>query len=240
MARNGLAIVEPLVATRLKLAEREAERLRTVKELKSSEEELRNFFEASKDMIYTTNAEDRIASINAAGIALLGYENRFDVVGRTFSEFIFNPDDRSYFLTRVKDKGFVRDYEIIIKRPGNEPPVFCIETANAIKRPDGSVSAIQGIVKDISERISNEKSAPESESRTRRDERTAQDDAIGPCPAGKTGLDRAARSGSRPRDQQSARLHEEQFQDSQRLFRRPEASLDGGEEGSRSGKARGR
>jgi PAS domain S-box-containing protein len=152
----GLEVVEPILKTRIEISRRENERRRAERELRTSEEELRNFFEASKDMIYTSNAEDRIASINNAGLALLGLRNRFDAVGRVFGAFAYNPEDRAHFLARIKEHGFVRDYEIVVKRAGAEP-IFCLETATAVKRPDGTLVAIQGIVKDISDRINNEK-----------------------------------------------------------------------------------
>ena len=153
----GLELISTLLAARLRIAEREAEHDRSLKELRSSEEEMRRFFEDSKDMIYTSNSEDRIASINQAGVALIGFSNRFDAIGRNFSDFVLNPEDRAYFLGRIREKGFIRDYEILIKRPGGEDPAFCLETAHAVMRPDGTVTAIQGIVKDISERIKSEK-----------------------------------------------------------------------------------
>jgi PAS domain S-box-containing protein len=151
----ALGIVEPILETRIALAKQEAERRRAERELRAGEEELRGFFEASRDMIYTSNAEDRIASVNKAGLDLLGLDNRFDAIGRPFGEFALNREDRMHFLDRIRKYGFVRDYEIVLMKAGT--PIFCLETANAVLRPDGSIAAVQGIVKDISERIRNEK-----------------------------------------------------------------------------------
>lgn len=156
LLKRAAAVIEPLLSARTRLAEQAAAGARAMRELRESEEELRHFFDGSKDMIYTSNAEDRFASINDAGIALLGLANRFDAIGTRFSDFVVNPDDRAYFLSRLQLKGFIRDYEYSIKRSDGEP-IFCIETAHSIKRQDGSVASIQGIVKDISERIKNEK-----------------------------------------------------------------------------------
>lgn len=153
---RGIEILEPIFRARVSLRKRDTERRKAEHELKSSEEELRRLFVESKDMIYTANIEDRIASINAAGLELLGIPNRFDVLGRAFSTFAYNSGDRDFFLARIKKDGFVRDYEIVINRKGKEP-AFCIETAHAIRHADGSIAGVQGIVKDISERIKNEK-----------------------------------------------------------------------------------
>jgi two-component system, NtrC family, sensor kinase len=153
---RGLEIIEPLLVIRAEYNRRETIRLKAERELRASEEEFRRFFEDSRDMVYTVNAEDRIASINPAGLALLSATSRFDAIGRVFSDFVLNPDDRKNFLHRIRQNGFVKDYEIIVK-PHRGEPKFCIETAHAVLRPDGSLSAIQGILKDISDYIAQSK-----------------------------------------------------------------------------------
>jgi two-component system, NtrC family, sensor kinase len=130
---------------------REAERA-----LRKSEERLRTFFAESKDMIYTTNADDVVASINDAGLALLGLNDRFEALGRPFSNHVLSPEDRQNFLARIREKGFVIDFEYVFMRKDGAP-VFCIESARAVKDADGDIVEIQGIVKDISERIASER-----------------------------------------------------------------------------------
>ncbi len=155
MIAHGLELAEPLLDARAEYNRRETVRLKAERELRANETELKRLFENSRDMVYTVNAEDRIASINPAGLTLLGLANRFEAVGHLFSEFVVNPGDRAYFRTRIEEFGFVKDYEIIVKNPVGDPK-FCIETAHAIRHADGSVAEVQGIVKDISDRIANE------------------------------------------------------------------------------------
>jgi two-component system, NtrC family, sensor kinase len=130
---------------------REAERA-----LRQSEERLRTFFAESKDMIYSTNADDVIASINDAGLALLGLADRFEALGQPFSNHLLSAGDRATFLTKVRERGFVVDFECIFRRKDGTS-VFCIETARAVKDKSGNILEIQGIVKDISERIASER-----------------------------------------------------------------------------------
>jgi two-component system, NtrC family, sensor kinase len=137
--------------TRQELIRREAE-----KALRRSEERIRTFFEESKDMIYSSNAEDVVAQINAAGLELLGVEDRFEVLGRPFSDYVESPEDRRSFLARLREQGFATDYECVFKRKDGST-LFCIETARAVKDKDGRILEIQGIVKDVSERISHER-----------------------------------------------------------------------------------
>jgi two-component system, NtrC family, sensor kinase len=130
---------------------REAERA-----LRTSEERLRTFFSESKDMIYTTNADDVIASINDAGLALLGLTDRFEALGRPFSNHVLSPQDRETFLARIREKGFVVDFECVFRREDGSA-VFCLESARAVRDGSGHILEVQGIVKDISERIASER-----------------------------------------------------------------------------------
>jgi len=124
--------------------------------LRKSEERLRTFFAESKDMIYTANADDVIASINGAGLKLLGIDDRFEAIGRPFADHVMSPEDRQNFLRRIGNQGFVIDYEYVLRRRDGKT-VFCIESAHAVKDAAGAIVEIQGIVKDISERIASER-----------------------------------------------------------------------------------
>lgn len=151
-----LADLAPLVYERRELSRREKTRAEAERELRRSEQRLRAFLEESRDMIYSANAEDRIAAINAAGLSLLGHEDRFEVVGRLFSDLALSPEDRAQFNKLLGQHGFVDNYEIVLKRADGRP-IFCLETARAVKDQQGSVIEVQGIVKDITERIEWEK-----------------------------------------------------------------------------------
>ncbi len=151
-----IGAISPLVSTRRERSREEFIRVEAERALRRSEERLRAFFEESLDMIYTTNADDIVASMNGAGMKLLGQNDRFEIIGRPFSNFVNNREDRDFFLERIRTQGFVDDYELII-RPLGRDPIFCIETARAVRDAQGRTLEIQGIVKDISERIAAER-----------------------------------------------------------------------------------
>lgn len=148
--------LSPLVYERRERSRREETKAAAELELRRSEVRLRTFFEESRDMIYTANGDDIIAWINDAGIELLGLSDRFEAVGRKFSEFALSPEDREIFLGDLRTRGYARDYEIVLRKADGSP-MFCIETAHSLRTHDGSLTEIQGIVKDISERINKEK-----------------------------------------------------------------------------------
>ncbi len=150
---RGLA---PLVYERRERSKQEETKAEAERSLRRSEERLRTFFEESRDMIYIANAYDTIAWINDAGLELLGLSDRFDAVGHRFSEFALSAEDRAFFLGELRARGYARDYEIVLKKADGGTR-FCIETAHLIKSRDGTLIEIQGIVKDISERIKRER-----------------------------------------------------------------------------------
>jgi PAS domain S-box-containing protein len=133
-----------------------AETASATRELRRSEERLRAFFEDSPEMIYISNLEDRMASINAAGLLLLGAKDRFDLIGRKLSEFAVSPEDRERLFSKVGHDGFIADYEIMMKRLDGSV-IYCIESSQAVKDREGHVIEVLGIVKDITERITREK-----------------------------------------------------------------------------------
>jgi PAS domain S-box-containing protein len=147
--------IAPIVGARIERERAEFVRKQVEANLAASEKRLRSFFEDSRDMIYTANAEDIITNINAAGLNLIG-RPKHEIVGRPFSALALNPEDRGPLLRRIREEGYASDYEIVIARRDGST-VFCLESANAIKGPKGEIVELQGIVKDISERIKDER-----------------------------------------------------------------------------------
>jgi two-component system, NtrC family, sensor kinase len=148
--------IEPVVKIRHERAIETRNRKDAEMLLAKNEERLRNIFEGSRDMIYSTNALDIITSVNMAGATLLGYASMHEMLGKPFSDFVHNPDDRAYFLERITSDGYIDDYEIVFKKYDGTS-IFCLETAHTLKDGSGTIIEIQGSIKDISSRIENER-----------------------------------------------------------------------------------
>jgi PAS domain S-box-containing protein len=147
--------IAPIIKVRRERELGEFLRLEAERKLAENERRLRTFLEGSRDMIYTVDSADVVTGINAAGVALLGRSRKDEIVGQPFSSFALNLEDREQLLRRVRDVGYAADYEIVLKRADGSS-VFCLETAYAIRNPAGDILELQGIVKDITERISSE------------------------------------------------------------------------------------
>lgn len=142
-------IVESIVDIRVRKAEAE----RTAK---LTEERFQTLFNHSPDMIYTADARDRVTSINPAGVYLLGAEWATDILGTPVSSFLADPDSRPYLVERAMRNQDNAENEIIIKNRRSGHPVFCLESISVIRDASGAISEIQGIMKDITQRIMNE------------------------------------------------------------------------------------
>jgi len=147
--------ISPIVRIRRERLIEELVRQETEEKLAGNEKRLRTFVEGSRDMIYTADSRDIVTEINAAGLALLGRTDKADIVGRPFAAFADNPRDRESLLRRVRELGYAADFEIVLSRADGSR-VFCLETSYAIRDGTGGIIELQGIVKDITERIYNE------------------------------------------------------------------------------------
>ncbi len=122
------------------------------KALHDSEEMYSNIFDNIQDLYYETSINGTIINISPS-ISLLSNQqyNREDLVGKSMSEFYAYPEERQKFLSDLKDRGYLNDYEITLKnRDGSLIP--CSLTSKIIFDIQGRPEKIVGSMRDISER----------------------------------------------------------------------------------------
>jgi PAS domain S-box-containing protein len=119
--------------------------------LKEAEEKYRRIFEDSKDMVFITSADGRIVEINQAGAGLLGYGSKEEMTqvyaGRTFVD----PEDQKRLMKKVREEGFVKDFEAKLKRKDGAS-IDVLVTTNARRDDSGKIVSYEGTIKDISDR----------------------------------------------------------------------------------------
>jgi len=148
--------IAPIVSMRHERGIEERRRVDAERMLAKNESRLRDLFEGSRDMIYIVDTNDIMTSVNRTAIKLLGIPSRNELIGKRFDSILLNPDDRVPFMQHLLADGYVDDYEIDLKR-ADGTIIHCIETAHALKEPNGCIREIQGIIKDISDRYRNER-----------------------------------------------------------------------------------
>lgn len=117
------------------------------KELRESEEKYRSIFEESTDVIYISTPEGKIIDINEAGEKLFGYSKE-ELLRMNAGDLYENIEDRKRFQRELEKNGFVRDYEVRLKRKDGKI-IDCIISSVLIKK--GDKIFYQGIIRDVTE-----------------------------------------------------------------------------------------
>jgi diguanylate cyclase (GGDEF)-like protein/PAS domain S-box-containing protein len=130
------------------------ERKRVEEALCKSEERFRTLFEHSREAIYITAQDGKIVNFNQSMLEMFGY-SREEIMEVKAQEMYVNPDDRNRFQQQIEQKGFVRDYEVRLRKK-NGTEMDCLITAIVRRDASGSILEYQGILRDITERKQQE------------------------------------------------------------------------------------
>jgi len=118
-------------------------------QLKAVEQRYRRLFEESKDVVFITSPEGKIIDINPAGVDLLGFRSREELLAiESIAHFYNNPEDRLAYKEEIEKKGYVKDYEVTYKRKDGEL-VTALLTASVERDEAGKIIAYRGIARDI-------------------------------------------------------------------------------------------
>jgi PAS domain S-box-containing protein len=117
--------------------------------VRDSELKYRTLFEDSRDAIWVTSADGRVIDANPAAFELMGYP-RGEFVGIEARLLYANPADRDVFVRRIHRFGYVKDFEVRLKRKDGSS-VLCTFTSHLWQDDEGGVIGYRGIVRDISE-----------------------------------------------------------------------------------------
>ncbi len=125
---------------------------RLQEEILKRERKYRRVFEGSHDMIYTTNKKGKILEINQAGVEMLGYSNKKEVLSLDHARKLYrNSADRDRFIRRVDTEGAAKDFEVdFVKKNGS-----LIRVLISSRKYENSITGeteFEGIIKDITKR----------------------------------------------------------------------------------------
>lgn len=134
--------------------------------LRESEAHYRSVIENIQDMYYRTDRDGRLVLLSLSTPKQLGYETVEEVLGRPASDFYFDPADRQALLSRIREEGAVKDYEVLLKTREGHP--MMVSTTSAYYRDaNGNVMGVEGIFRDITERKRMESALRASEEKYR-------------------------------------------------------------------------
>jgi len=125
---------------------------RLQEEIVRREKKYRRIFEGSHDMIYTSNLQGRLLDVNEAGVDLLGYPDKAQLlkIGST-ERFYRSAKDREQFLKRINQEGYVKDFEVdFLRRNGSS--IRALISSRRYENPETGDIELEGIIKDITHR----------------------------------------------------------------------------------------
>ncbi len=120
------------------------------RELKISEQKFRGLFEGSKDMIFFCDEQGRISDINDSGVALLGFQDQGEIIGKPLVELFSQEENWEQYYSTLCGEGHIKDLEVEFTR-ADGTKLFLIITASAIKDDQGNIKGCEGIAKDLTQ-----------------------------------------------------------------------------------------
>ena len=122
------------------------------RKLRISEEKYRRLFETSKDVVFFCDSEGYFIDINQSGVDLFGYESKNEILKLNLAQHLFfNPDEGKIIKEMVYRNGFIKDYEVELKkRDGIKIP--SLMTSNLRRDERNNIVGYEGIIIDLTER----------------------------------------------------------------------------------------
>jgi len=120
--------------------------------LRQSEEKYRTIFERSGDALMLTDPKGGVLEVNQAGIDILGFSKRQELLEITSVTGFFKHDDDLYqFQKKLSQDGFVTGFEAPLLRK-DDSVFYGLLTANVTLDEVGRITGYVFIVRDVSKR----------------------------------------------------------------------------------------
>jgi PAS domain S-box-containing protein len=141
------------------------ERKQSEEALLKSEEKYRRLFESLVDVFYQADSSGKITMVSPSITKVAGYKP-VEVIGSYLKGYYVNPDERNKFLELISTNGFVEEFEVQMKKKDGSF-LWASVNVSLSKDQEGNVVGVEGIARDITERIKGEEVLRESKERFR-------------------------------------------------------------------------
>ncbi len=113
------------------------------------EQRYHRLFENLKDAVFASTVEGRFVDINPAGVTMLGYETKEEVLSlNILTDLYYYPEDRVKYQKIIARQGYVKDYEVVFKKKDGSP-LFVSMSNVAVYDEDRKVLGYEGIFRDL-------------------------------------------------------------------------------------------
>ena len=118
--------------------------------LRETERNIQHLFKNTTDIYYRIDAQGKVLMASPAVERILGFSCE-SVIGRDSSEFYADPMERDALVEALLRDGNVSDYEVTLRHKDGAPVHVSI-SSHALLDDDGNYLAVEGVMRDISER----------------------------------------------------------------------------------------
>jgi len=115
-----------------------------------SEIKYRRIFESFEDIYYQIDQNGIIRVLSPSVYRLTGWSPD-ELIGKPASDIYVRPEDQEKLLAELARNGFLRDYEILVKKKDGTH-VYASLVASILTDPDGRARGISGTLRDITGR----------------------------------------------------------------------------------------
>jgi PAS domain S-box-containing protein len=133
--------------------------------LRESEAKYRSIFNTFDDLYYQTDMNGTITTLSPSCKRITGWEPS-ELIGKQVTDLYPFPKQRELLLDHMFINGTVHDYEVILKNKNGEHLNVSV-TSHVVRDEMGKTIAIEGALRDITERKRVERALQESEERFR-------------------------------------------------------------------------
>ena len=124
---------------------------RDVTALRRNEARFTELFETLQEGIYIVTPENRILDANPALVRILGYDSKEELLARRVSEVFPDESLRKIVRDEVDRQPVLEGREIVLIRKDGKP-IFCLNTAAAVRDNTGKIIRYQGALMDVTAR----------------------------------------------------------------------------------------
>ncbi len=108
-----------------------------------------SLFMELKDAVYESTPDGKMVELNPSGMQLFGFESREEMLNANVARDLYvNEEDRVRFKELLERDGYVKNFEVEIKRKYGVTSTV-VENSISIKDRDGRIKAYRGILHDI-------------------------------------------------------------------------------------------
>ena len=127
-------------------------------DLKKSEERYRSIFENTVEGLFRVSADGHIIEANPTLARIAGFESPKEILGVVVEQYYADPSDRKLFLKILIEKGFVKDYPLLMKRKDGTS-FWSSHNVKVVRDGEGNILYFEGSLEDIDARKRAEEEA---------------------------------------------------------------------------------